>query len=168
MSENNSNHLEQFSPKIPLFYFCIYFVPIFVSWFMLSHYNVFELSKTGPAALTPIGIFGLLLVVGFSILWYITQTKRIMNFDANSAESVAYTNKVAKRFLSITMYTGILNGIVVPAVVLNSFAAIGYTPDAAPLFIGCLGNVLLYSLLFYILFMQSFISLQKSESYETN
>jgi len=148
--------LTKFSPKIFVLYLLIYFAPILVDWMVLPYMGAVTLHDTFKVSLSPVFIIGIIGIVAFVFAWYFTQTKKILQYDGTNPESVARTNKLAKRFESITMYTAVLNGILAPLVVMFSFKMKKLPFEVSAMFIGCFGYMCLFSLMFYILFMQSF------------
>ena len=148
--------LTKFSPKILVYYLCIWYVPIIMDWMLLPYMGAFKFSESFKVCLTPTFIGGCVLVLFWTIFWYFSQTKKILKYDGQNKSSVEKTNKLAKRFESITMYTAVLNGIIVPSLVVASFKIKGIYVDLRPVYVVCVGNVCLFSLMFYILFMQSF------------
>ncbi|MCR5698808.1 MAG: methyl-accepting chemotaxis protein [Treponemataceae bacterium] len=148
--------LTKFSPKIFIFYLCIYFTPILVDWIVLPYMGAMNMRNSFIACGTPTFIISMSGVIAFVFSWYFTQTKKILKYDGSDPESVAKTNKLAKRFESITMYTAVSNGVIAPLIVMVSYRIKGLPIDIKPLFVGCAGYMCLFSLMFYILFMQSF------------
>ena len=148
--------LTGFGSKIFLIYLAIYYIPIIADLFVLTYMKVFALSDIIKACLSPHFIISIPLVTVFIFAWYFTQTRKILAYDSTNPESVAATNRTAKKFESITMYTAVLNGFIFPTVVYTGFKFVNLPISGGALFSGCIGFMSLFSLLFYVLFMRTF------------
>ena len=144
------------SKRVFVYYLGMFYGPIIIGWINFSHMHIFNLSDTFMSFSNPMGTIGLLAITAFIFTWWFTQTKKIKEFEPGNPESVTKTNLRAKRFTSITMIVAVLNGFITPALVSFTLKVQGYYVDVLPLFLGCVGNVFLISLLFYILFLQNF------------
>ena len=144
-----------FSKKLFIIYLCTYFVPIFTSWIAFVYLKVIKFSDTIRGFMSPVGIFGVILVVVFVFTWWYTQKKRFVKFDPEDYASVKRANKLAKTFQNITLATAIGNGAVCAAIVQTSFNMQGIVIDRAPLYTTCIGNVIVISATFYIRFLQT-------------
>ena len=154
----SANRLQKFTKKVPVFYFCMYLSPLFVDLIVMAYLKVYDVSDFFNIVLTPVFLLGLCIVVGLSIVLYVIQIKKIFQFDGNDIESVKRTNKLAKNFESITMYSAVLSGIIVPVSIMLSAKYAGVHIDNFACLIGCFGVMCLFSLMFYIIFMRTFES----------
>ena len=140
------------SKRVFVYYLGMFYAPIIIGWINFSHMHIFNLSDTFMSFSNPMGTIGLLAITAFIFTWWFTQTKKIKEFEPGNPESVTKTNLRAKRFTSITMIVAVLNGFITPALVSFSLKVQGYYVDVLPLFLGCVGNVFLISLLFYYIY----------------
>lgn len=148
--------LSKFSPSVFICYLGIFYAPIIASFITMIHIKAFDVSKFPVFLTSPILLVSILLVSVFVFGWWFTQTKKIISFDPSDAESVTETNHTAKRFTTVAMLGGVLNGFISAAVAQFAFSAAHIRFDAAPLYAACVGNVFLFALVFYILFLQGF------------
>ena len=133
-----------------------FYVPFFVSWVTLVYLKIFDIQETLIGFTSPIGIIGVLGVLAFILGWWFTQTKKLKAFNPNDPESITKTNKVAKRFQSVTLGTAILNAFFSAAIVQGAFAEKKIFVDVAPLYTTCIGDVFLIAQVFFSLFVQNF------------
>ena len=152
----NKTKLQKFSKKVPLFYFCMYYSPIIVDLIVMDYLKVFDAQDILKLIFTPFYILGQLLIIGVSISLYFIQVKKILQFDGNDIDSIKKTNKLAQKFETTTMLSGVLCGIIVPFSMILSAKSTGTYIDSLACIIGCFGLMCLFSLMFYIIFMRSF------------
>ena len=159
MSDNknlNSNPVLTFSAIHFIYYMGTFLVPFAVSWVTFVYMGVFSLKNTLIGFTSPFAIVGILLVYGFIIFWYFSQTKKLKQFDPKNPESVIRTNKVYKRFQSVTLMTALANAIFSAIIVQGAFAEKKVFVDTLPLYTVCCGNVFLIAQVFYSLLVQKF------------
>lgn len=135
-------------------YLCIFYVPFFVSWITFVYLKIFALSDTFLGFTSPFAIVGVLGVLGFILFWYFSQTRKIMQFDPKNPDSVTKTNKIAKRFQSVTLAAALANAPLSAIIVKASFAAHNVFVDTLPLYSVACGDVFLIAQLFYSIFVQ--------------
>lgn len=135
-------------------YICIFYVPFFVSWITFVYLKIFVLSDTLLGFTSPFAIVGVLGVLGFVLWWYFSQTRKIMKFDPKNPDSVVQTNKISKRFQSVTLAAALANAPLSAIIVKASFAAHNVFVDTLPLYSVCCGDVFLIAQVFYSLFVQ--------------
>ena len=154
MTESESISKIKITPKMFFYYMGTFYVPFFVSWITLVYLRIFDIQETLVGFTSPVAIIGILIVLVFIIAWWITQTKKLGLFNPNDPNSVTKTNKVAKRFQSVTLGTAILNAFLSAAIVQGAFADKKVFVDVAPLYTTCCGNVFLIAQVFYSMFVQ--------------
>ncbi|MCR5698454.1 MAG: hypothetical protein K6G52_02305 [Treponemataceae bacterium] len=116
--------------------------------------KIFRLKDTLLGFTTISGILGFALMLAFVLTWWFTQTKKIKAFNPSDPKSVIATNKIAKRFQTVTLAAGLLNSFASAAIVQGSFATKHVPVDVAPLYTTCCGNVFLIAATFYIIYVQ--------------
>ena len=135
-------------------YLCIFYVPFFVSWMTFLYLKIFALKDTLLGFTSPFAIIGVLGVLAFVLYWYFSQTRKIMKFDPKNPDSVIKTNKIAKRFQSVTLAAALVNAPLSAIIVKASFAAHNVFVDTLPLYGVCCGDVFLIAQVFYSLLVQ--------------
>lgn len=109
MSDKINNSIIKFPKKLFFLYINIYLIPFFVSWITFVKLDIFDLKETLIGFTSPVAIIGVLLIYGFILFWWFSQTKLIKNFNPNDSKSIERTNKISKRFQTVTLATGVLN-----------------------------------------------------------
>ncbi len=155
MSDKINNPIIKFPKKLFFFYINIYLIPFFVSWITFVKLDIFDLKETLIGFTSPVAIIGVLLIYGFILFWWFSQTKLIKSFNPNDSESIEKTNKISKRFQTVTLATGVLNAFFSALIVQGSFAEKHVFVDVAPLYTACCGNVFLIAQAFYTRFVQT-------------
>lgn len=156
MNENSSKDLIDLKPKLLIYYLCTYFVPIIVSGIAFLYLKIFTFEEVISGYSSPIGFAGISSITAFVIIWWITQTKKIKEYDPQSEESIRKINKISKRFQTVSLGTALLNAPITAYIVQATFNSKGIDIEVAPLYTTCCGNVFLISAVFYILFLQNF------------
>ena len=110
-TEKKSDAIFNFSAIHFIYYIGTFLVPVAVSWVTFVYMGVFSLKDTLIGFTSPFAIVGLLLVYGFVIFWYFSQTKKLKQFDPKNPDSVIKTNKIYKRFQSVTLMSALANAI---------------------------------------------------------
>ncbi len=146
----------KFEKKTFVYYMLLFYLPTVISNLLFSYIGVFSFKDSLAAWCTPMALLGLCAITAFTLGWWFSQTRIILKFDPTSPESVVRTNKVAKRFTTVAMVVGALNGNVVAGFVQWALQYKGFYVDVASLYVGTCGCCFLIALLFYILFLQSF------------
>ena len=159
--EGNVNYTEgqslsNFTTKLFIFYLAMYFLPIIMSTINFLYIKIFTAQEILSGFHTPVMILGIIAIITFVLVWWFTQTKKILMFDPNDPDSVALTNKRAQRFTKFSMYTAVLNAFVFGGVIHATCIAVGLKVYAPPIYATSMGNVFLFALVFYILFIQNF------------
>ncbi|MBO4532797.1 MAG: hypothetical protein J5726_03780 [Treponema sp.] len=152
--EEQNKPLIKFGPVHFILYMCIFYVPFFVSWMTFVYLKIFALSDTLLGFTSPFAIVGVLGVLGLVLYWYFSQTRKMMQFDPKNPDSVAKTNKIAKRFQSVTLAAALANAPLSAVIVKASFAAHNVFVDTLPLYSVCCGDVFLIAQVFYSLLVQ--------------
>ena len=152
----NSNPAFTFTAIHFIYYMGTFLVPFAVSWVTFVYLKVFSLKNTLIGFTSPFAIVGILLVYGFIIFWYFSQTNKLKQFDPKNPESVIKTNKVYKRFQSVTLGVALLNAFLSALLVQGAFAEKKVFVDTLPLYTVCCGNVFLIAQVFYSLLVQKF------------
>lgn len=147
--------------KLFFYYICVFIVPVFVSWLTLVRLRIFDLQETLIGFTSPVAIIGIGLVYSFILFWWFSQTKLLKAYNPDDPESVVKTNKVARRFQSVALITGVLNAFFCALIVQKAFASKNVFVDVAPLYTTCFGNVFLIAQSFYTLFVQNLERLLK-------
>ena len=148
--------LSRFTYGVFIYYLAMYYVPVIVSCIVFLYTKVFTPSVYLIALRSPVIIIGFICVLTFVLTWWFTQTKKILRFDPNDPNSVIETNKLAQRFTKVTMLTAIANAFVFAAAVQLGCSLAGVKFDAPPIYSASIGNVFLFALVFYILYIQNF------------
>ena len=154
MTEAVNSKIE-ITKKLFFYYICVFIVPVFVSWLTLVRLRIFDLQETLIGFTSPIAIIGIGLVYSFILFWWFSQTKLLKAYNPDDPESVVKTNKVAKRFQTVALATGVLNAFFSAMIVQKAFASKNVFVDVAPLYTTCFGNVFLIAQAFYTLFVQN-------------
>ncbi len=153
MEEQNKS-LIKFGPVHFICYMCIFYVPFFVSWITFVYLKIFALSDTLLGFTSPFAIVGVLGVLAFVLYWYFSQTRLIMKFDPKNPDSVVKTNKVSKRFQSVTLAFALINAPLSAIIVKASFSAHNVFVDTLPLYSVACGDVFLIAQVFYSILVQ--------------
>ncbi len=151
---SSDKSLIKFQPIHFIFYMCIFYVPFFISCITFVYLKIFALKDTLLGFTSPVAIIGILGVLGFVIYWYFSQTRKIMEFDPTNPQSIVKTNKIAKRFQSVTLAAALVNAPLSAIIVKASFASHDVFVDTLPLYGVCCGDVFLIAQVFYSLFVQ--------------
>lgn len=155
MSESQNQSEIQITKKLFFLYINIFIVPFFVSWVTFVQLHIFDLKETFIGFTSPVAIIGIALIYGFIFFWWFSQTKLLKAFNPKAPDSVVKTNKISKRFQTVTLATGILNAFFSALIVQGAFAQKQVFVDVAPLYTACVGNVFLIAQTFYSLFVQN-------------
>lgn len=155
MSESQNQSEIKITKKLFFLYINIFIVPFFVSWVTFVQLHIFDLKETFIGFTSPVAIIGIALIYGFIIFWWFSQTKLLKAFNPKAPDSVVKTNKISKRFQTVTLATGILNAFFSALIVQGAFAQKQVFVDVAPLYTACAGNVFLIAQTFYSLFVQN-------------
>ena len=102
-TSSNTNPVFNFTATHFIYYMGTFLVPVAVSWATFVYLNAFSLKDTLIGFTSPFAIVGILLIYSFILYWYFSQTKKMKQFDPKNPESVVKTNKVYKRFQSVTL-----------------------------------------------------------------
>lgn len=148
MSQKN-NSIIKFTKSHFITYLCIFYVPFFISWITFIYLKIFALKDTLLGFTSPVAIISVTGVFCFILFWWFSQTKKIEQFDPNNPDSVIATNKISKRFQSVTLGFALLNAPLSAIIVKASFASKNVFVDTAPLYTVCCGNVFLIAQVFY-------------------
>lgn len=122
----------------------------------LVHLRIFDIKETLIGFTSPVAIIGITLVYAFVLFWWFSQTRLLQKFNPNDPKSVDRTNRVSRRFQSVTLITGVLNAFLSALIVQGAFASKKAFFDVEPLYTTCIGNVFLIAQAFYTLFVQHF------------
>lgn len=155
-TSSNTNPVFNFTATHFIYYMGTFLVPVAVSWVTFVYMGVSSLKDTLVGFTSPIAIVGLLLVYGFVIFWYFSQTKKLKQFAPKNPDSVIKTNKIYKRFQSVTLMSALANAILSALIVQGAFAEKKVFVDVLPLYTVCCGNVFLIAQAFYSLLVQKF------------
>jgi hypothetical protein len=109
----NSSKIE-ITKKHFFLYINIFIVPVFVSWVTFVQLHIFDLQDTFIGFTSPVAIIGMFLVYGFILFWWFSQTRLLKAYNPHDPNSVVKTNKISKRFQTVTLATGILNAFFLP------------------------------------------------------
>ena len=155
MTESTNNSQIMITKKHFFLYINIFILPFFVSWVTFVQLHIFDIKETFIGFTSPFAIIGILLVYGFILFWWFSQTKLLKAYNPHDPASVVKTNKVAKRFQTVALGFGILNAFFSALIVQGAFAEKHVFVDVAPLYTTCCGNVFLIAQAFYSLFVQN-------------
>lgn len=155
MTESTNNSQIMITKKHFFLYINIFILPFFVSWVTFVQLHIFDIKETFIGFTSPFAIIGILLVYGFILFWWFSQTKLLKAYNPHDSASVVKTNKVAKRFQTVALGFGILNAFFSALIVQGAFAEKHVFVDVAPLYTTCCGNVFLIAQAFYSLFVQN-------------
>ena len=155
MTESTNNSQIMITKKHFFLYINIFILPFFVSWVTFVQLHIFDIKETFIGFTSPFAIIGILLVYGFILFWWFSQTKLLKAYNPHDPASVVKTNKVSKRFQTAALGFGILNAFFSALIVQGAFAEKHVFVDVAPLYTTCCGNVFLIAQAFYSLFVQN-------------
>nr|MCR4948919.1 hypothetical protein [Treponema sp.] len=155
MTEQKNNSKIIITKKLFFLYINIFIFPFFVSWVTFVQLHLFDIKETLIGFTSPFAIIGILIVYGFIFFWWFSQTKLLKAYNPNDPASVIKTNKVSKRFQSVSLAFGVLNSFFSALIVQGAFAEKQVYVDVAPLYTACCGNVFLIAQAFYSLFVQN-------------
>ncbi len=155
MTEQKNNSKIIITKKLFFLYINIFIFPFFVSWVTFVQLHLFDIKETLIGFTSPFAIIGILLVYGFILFWWFSQTKLLKAYNPEDPASVIKTNKVSKRFQSVSLTFGVLNSFFSALIVQGAFAEKQVYVDVAPLYTACCGNVFLIAQAFYSLFVQN-------------
>ena len=155
MTEQKNNSKIIITKKLFFLYINIFIFPFFVSWVTFVQLHIFDIKETLIGFTSPFAIIGILLVYGFILFWWFSQTKLLKAYNPGDPASVIKTNKVSKRFQSVSLAFGVLNSFFSALIVQGAFAEKQVYVDVAPLYTACCGNVFLIAQAFYSLFVQN-------------
>ena len=98
MTEQKNNSKIIITKKLFFLYINIFIFPFFVSWVTFVQLHIFDIKETLIGFTSPFAIIGILLVYGFILFWWFSQTKLLKAYTPGDPASVIKTNKVSKRF----------------------------------------------------------------------
>ena len=155
MTEVNNNSKIVITKKHFFLYINIFLLPFFVSWVTFVQLHIFDIKETLIGFTSIFAIICILLIYGFIFFWWFSQTRLIKSYNPHDPDSVVKTNKISKRFQTVTLATGILNAFFSALIVQGAFAEKHVFVDVAPLYTACCGNVFLIAQTFYSLLVQN-------------
>ena len=142
-------------PKKIFFYYCLlFFSPVILSWGWLCYIKVFTFQETFSIFCTPIALCLSLVFIGLILAFYFLSIHKLKNTKVDGDSGFDTLNKRLKNFEKLTIYFGVLNGFLVPVIVILGAITNNQYVNIAPVFCVCIGSSFLVSLLFYIFFMQ--------------
>ena len=147
--------IKKFPLRTHVYYYLIYFFPILSSLFVCSYTGSMKVSDAIKAFGSPIGIVSLLFIISYTIAIHVIFMKKIRSYDG-SEESMKKCNKSAKMFTTITLVSAVLNAFVTAFLSKVAFAYTNSPMDFAAFMLCCCGSVFIFSLVFYITFLQTF------------
>jgi methyl-accepting chemotaxis protein len=148
--------IPRFPVKMIFFYFAVCLVPDLVLIPLLCFINEFTVAQFFLIFTTPlffIGLFFCSLFIPFVFFLYCTAG--LYRFDGTSGATHS-VNVMAKRFEMIHMLYGIANGFFVFCLIIAGCKVHGIAYDLPVLFFTSIGNMFLFALFSYIIFMQIF------------
>ena len=141
--------------KVKMYYTFLFVVPIINSILCIEYFNVLTLQEIIKAYFQPVQLIATCaLILGIEI-FYRRYAKRISKYDG-SEESIKKTNRDAKNFEMRTMIFALLNGPFVAFITMFACKVADIECEMTPVFLICIASVFLFSLFFYICFMQNF------------
>ena len=157
MAENTSTSnslIQKFPKKLAVYYSLIFVTPIIASYFILTMCHVFNFEEMVKICLSPFSVISAVLAVVFLILLYRISLNKILSFSATQ-KSIDDVNKAIKKFENLVLGSAVLSAFLFPVVISLSNLTVGLEIESFPVFSCAVGTVFSYSLLFYILFMQT-------------
>ncbi|MCR4741666.1 MAG: hypothetical protein K5866_02175 [Treponema sp.] len=145
----------EFPLRVFVYYLSMFLVPIVATWIMICYVGIISIKDAMSACLTPFGILGLLTVLIYVIFIYKYFIKQIRTFEG-SEESIVKCNKKAKAFETVALVSAVFNSYVTTMVVKWACNYKHVHMEFLPFLTSCIGSVFLFSLFFYICFMQNF------------
>ena len=76
-NNTNSNSIFNFTAIHFIYYMGTFLVPFAVSWATFVYLKVFSLKNTLIGFTSPFAIVGIILIYGFILYWYFSQTKKL-------------------------------------------------------------------------------------------
>ncbi|MCQ2590522.1 MAG: methyl-accepting chemotaxis protein [Treponema sp.] len=154
MNSEDPKIIKPFTKAIPIFYFFVFFIPIFSCWTWCIYIKLFTLAQTFNVFLHPLvlGLCGLAVIL--ITLFYVYNDKKLHSYDGTK-ESSDKLNKHVTFFELGTVALALLNSLLVPVIVWYGFKLRGSSADFVPLIFTFYGSTFLFSLTFYVLFFQS-------------
>ena len=155
MTEVNNNSKIVITKKHFFLYINIFLLPFYVSWVTFVQLHIFDIKETLIGFTSIFAIICILIIYGFIFFWWFSQTRLLKSYNPHDPDSVVKTNKISKRFQTVTLATGILNAFFSALIVQGAFAEKHVFVDVAPLYTACCGNVFLIAQTFYSLLVQN-------------
>ena len=158
LSEKDSSQnaiVKKFPIKVPVYYALINSFPIFMNWIFISYLKIVDLKDSLRAFMTPIAIIPAIIFAFYFIMLYRVQVKKIYAYDG-SEESIEKVNKAIKTLELFAMLSVLVNAAIVNIVAQISCKRLGVVLDVLPLWVSSFGSFIIYSLFFYICFIQKF------------
>lgn len=142
-----------FRVRTRIFYYLLFAAPFLMAWLLMCILGCITVVDSLRAIATPIGLGVLSVVYVAVVLLDIKSNKAILSFDGTEA-SVHKVNKALKRYETTGLLFAVLNAFIIAYTVRFAcmFAQIDF--DFAPFLTCCVGGVFIFSLFFYILWMQ--------------
>ena len=75
MPEEKNNSEIKITKKHFFLYINIFIIPFFVSWVTFVQLHIFDLKETFIGFTSPVAIAGIILIYGFILFWWFSQTK---------------------------------------------------------------------------------------------
>ena len=141
--------------KVFLYYMLVFIAPICCSLIICMYFRIFTIGEVGRMYANPVPLGSTAALLFLLIFFYRLVQKKLGQYDG-TPESMAATNKIAKRFELLTMITAILNGPLCAWIVISARTKVGLYAEATPIYLVTIGSVFLFALFFYICFMQNF------------
>lgn len=154
MKSKEPQLIKPFTKAIPIFYFFIFFTPIFCCWTWCTYIKLFTLKQTFHVFFHPLvlGLCGAACIL--ITLFYLFNNKKLHSYDGTK-ESADKLNKHVTFFELGTVFLALLNSLLVPIIVWYGFKLRDSSTDFVPLLLTFYGSTFLFSLTFYVLFFQT-------------
>ena len=146
--------IKKFPKKLAALFTLTFVAPIVASYFILIVCHVLEFNEMVKIVFSPFSIVSAVFFTVFLVLLYRINQNKIMTFNATQ-NNVDEVNKTITKFENITLASVVLIAFIFPIIFRVSGMIVGLSLESIPIFTCAVGTVFSYSLLFYILFMQT-------------
>ena len=155
MENQKPSIIKKFPARVRILYYCILLLPLIASYFFVCYLGCISFTDSLSAFFSPIAMSVLFIVFGLWIINDIFHRKVIYSYDGSEA-SWDKVSKTAKKFETRALLGAVGNALITAYTVKFACMASGIEIDFRPFLTTCIGSVFLISLVFFILWMQSY------------
>ncbi len=153
--DENLAIIKKFPISVSVYYYLIFFVPILASMVLFVIVGGITIPDLIKALLTIPALLGFAFIIAYTILIKRFFIGKIRSYDGTT-ESIHKCNKFAKLFTTVSLISALLNAPLTALFVRLACDSAKIPLDVATYITSGLGSVFLFSLTFYISFLQKY------------